>query len=341
MQRTDPFRHFALDDIALGDMMDSRWSPVAVMGAGALGCYFGAVLAHAGVAVTLIGRPAHVAAIRRDGLRFESRGSEERIAIGAREDAAGVAGARLVLFCVKSSDTDAAAAAMAPHLAPDAVVLSLQNGVNNVERIRAQMKNKQLNNEVFPALVYAAAQMTGPGAVRHTGGGSLIVGRLNEFARPDGADARLLADIAAFLVAAGIPVTISDHVEAELWTKLVMNCAYNAISALTNSPYGKMVEVPEIREVMREAVHEVVAVAAAKSIALPATIVEAAIKLADGMPTTISSTAQDMRLGKRTEIDHLNGYVVRQGEALGIATPVNRTLDALVKLMERGKAGAS
>ena len=312
------------------------WSPIAVMGAGALGCYFGAVLARAGIPVTLIGRPAHVAAIRRDGLRFESHGVEQRIPIGAREDAAGVTGARLVLFCVKSSDTDAAAAAIAPHLAPDAVVLSLQNGVNNVERIRAMVKN-----EVFPALVYAAAQMTGPGAVRHTGGGSLIVGRLEEFARRDGTDVQLLKDIAGFLVAAGIPVTISDRVEAELWTKLVMNCAYNAISALTGSPYGKMVEVPEIREVMREAVHEVVAIAAAKDIALPATIVEAAIKLADGMPTTISSTAQDMRLGKRTEIDHLNGYVVRQGAALGIATPVNRTLDALVKLMERGKGGAS
>src|SRR6201999_3034267 len=98
--------------------------------------------------------------------------------------------------------------------------------------------------EVFPALVYAAAQMSGPGAVRHTGGGSLIVGRLKEFARPDGSDARLLTEIAAFLVAAGIPVTISDNVEAELWTKLVMNCAYNAISALTGSPYGKMVVVP-------------------------------------------------------------------------------------------------
>src|SRR5690348_197308 len=123
-------------------MMDSPWSPVAVMGAGALGCYFGAMLARAGVPVTLIGRAAHVAAIRRAVLLFEGRGTEERIAIGAREDAAGVAGARLVLFCVKSSDTDPAAAAIAPHLAPDAVVLSLQNGVNNVERIRAQVKNE-------------------------------------------------------------------------------------------------------------------------------------------------------------------------------------------------------
>jgi 2-dehydropantoate 2-reductase len=311
-------------------MTHPTWSPVAVMGAGALGCYFGGVLARAGVAVTLIGRPAHVAAIRQHGLRFESGGSEERIALAASEDAAGVAGARLLLFCVKSADTDAAARAIAPHLAREAVVLSLQNGVNNVERIHAQV-----TNDVFPALVYAAAQMTGPGAVRHTGGGSLILGRLKQFSRPDDADARTLADIAAFLGGAKIPVTISADVEADLWVKLVMNCAYNAISALTGARYGEMVALGEIRDVMRAAVEEVAAVAARKSIRLPDDIVGMAIRLADGMPTTISSTAQDMRLGKRTEIDHLNGYVVREGEALGVATPVNRTLDALVKLMER------
>src|SRR5262249_41435481 len=158
----------------------------------------------------------------------------------------------------------------------------------------------QVANDVFAALVYAAAQMTGPGAVRFTGGGSIIVGRLKQFARPDGSDARRLKDVATFLAAAGIAVTISDDVEAALWTKRVMTCAYNAISALTGPPYGKMVEVSEIRDVMRDVVHEVVAVAAAKGITLPATIVDAAIKLADGMPTTISSTAQDMRLGKRT-----------------------------------------
>jgi len=250
--------------------------------------------------------------------------------VAATDDVAAVRGARLVLLCVKSTDTDAAARAMAPHLGGEAVIVNMQNGVDNVERIRAQLPNR-----VFPGLVYVAAEMAGPGHVRHTGGGSLTIGALAAFAGNDGADRRLLEKMAALFTGAGLEVTISDHVEIDLWTKLVMNCAYNAISALTGSQYGRMVALPEIRAVMADLVREVAAVASAKGVRLPDNLVEAAIRLADGMPVTISSTAQDLRRGRRTEIDHLNGYVVRQGEALGIATPVNRTLNALVKLAEQ------
>jgi 2-dehydropantoate 2-reductase len=315
-------------------MTNDTLSPVAVVGAGALGCLFGGMLARAGAAVTLIGRPAHVVAIRRDGLRFDSRGARSIIRVAATEDIAAVRGARLVLFCVKSSDTDDAARAMAPHLPGEAVVISLQNGVDNVERIGAQVPNV-----VLPGLVYVAAQMTGPGSVHHTGGGSLTIGRLDLLRDGNEPDRRRLEAIAALFAGAGIKVTISDTIEVDLWTKLVMNCAYNAISALTGSQYGRMVALAEIRAVMADAVNEVIAVAARKGVRLPDNLVEAAIRLADGMPVTISSTAQDLLRGRRTEIDHLNGYVVREGAALGIATPVNRTLNALVKLAEStGKA---
>jgi 2-dehydropantoate 2-reductase len=310
------------------DMTNLTRSRVAVVGAGALGCYFGGMLARAGAQVTLIGRRVHVEAINRNGLGFESLGQQQRIAVAATENIAAVSDARLILFCVKSSDTDDAARAMAQYLAPDAVVLSLQNGVNNVERIRLHLKH-----QVVPALVYAAAEMSAPGCVRHTGGGNLIIGQLD---RVDGGS-HLIDDIAAFLTAAGIPVAISADIKVELWTKLVMNCAYNAISALCGARYGAMVALPEVRAVMREAVDEVVRVARAKGVTLPTDIADTAIKLADRMPVTISSTAQDIRNGKRTEIDHLNGYVVREGEALGIATPVNRTLNALMKLREQDK----
>jgi 2-dehydropantoate 2-reductase len=305
-------------------------SPVTVVGAGVLVCLFGGMLARAGAQVTLIGRASHVAAIRRDGLRFESRGATTRIPLVATEDMAAVGGARLVLFCVKSADTDAAAGAMAPHLGRDAVVVSLQNGVDNVERIRTHVGNR-----VLPGLVYVAAEMAGPGHVRHTGGGNLTIGELDVLRRGNMADRRQLEDIAALLAGAGIKVTISDAVEVDLWTKLVMNCAYNAISALTGSQYARMVALADIRAVMTDAVNEVVAVAAAKGVRLPDDLVTRAIRLADGMPVTISSTAQDLLRGRRTEIDHLNGYVVREGAALGIATPVNRTLNALVKLAEQ------
>src|SRR5580704_12954409 len=181
-------------------------TPVAVVGAGALGCFFGGMLARAGAPVTVIGRAAHVAAIRRDGLVFESGAGKQEIPLAATEDMAAVRGAALVLFCVKSTGTDDAARAMAPHLSDAAVVLSLQNGVDNVERIRLCVDNR-----VFPALVYAAAEMAAPGHVRHTGGGNLVIGGLRAFARPDGSDGPQLAAIAALLAGAGVPVRISGE----------------------------------------------------------------------------------------------------------------------------------
>jgi 2-dehydropantoate 2-reductase len=309
-------------------------SPIAVVGAGAVGCYFGGMLARAGANVTLIGRRTHIDAIKRDGLLLQSLDFRQYIPVAATEDMGAVADAGLVLFCVKSADTDDAARAVAPQLAADAVVLSLQNGVNNVERIRLHVEAP-----VIAGLVYAAAEMSAPGAVRHTGGGSLVIGRLN--ALPGDQDPRLLSEIAALFTGAGIAVKISADIAAELWSKLVMNCAYNAISALGRAPYGRMVALPEIREIMRQTVDEVVQVARAKGIRLPGDMAEAAFRLADAMPATLSSTAQDILKGKRTEIDHLNGYVVREGEALGIPTPANRTLNALVKLLELTASGRS
>jgi 2-dehydropantoate 2-reductase len=179
--------------------------------------------------------------------------------------------------------------------------------------------------------------MSAPGTVRHTGGGNLVIGTTGN-ARADD-DHRVLDDIAELFAAANVPVRISDAVETELWTKLVMNCAYNAISALGAAPYSRMVAMPDVRDVMRDAVIEVMALAKAKGVPLPDTLVEDAFKLADAMPQTLSSTTQDIAKGKRTEIDHLNGYVVREGKALGVPTPVNRALHALVKLREQSRAG--
>ena len=325
-------------------------TPVAVVGAGALGCLFGGMLARAGAPVTLIGRATHVSAIRRSGLVLESRAGTEAIALTATEDVAAVRGAALVLLCVKSTDTAAAAGAMASHLAADAIVLSLQNGVDNVERIRAQIGDQignlagnQIGNRVLPGLVYAGAEMAAPGHVRHTGDGDVVIGQLKAYARQDGveqdgSDRALLAAIASLFAGAGVPVRISGAIEVDLWTKLTMNCAYNAISALGGARYGEMMTLPEIRATMQAAAREVVAVAAANGIRLADDIVDAVMKLADRIPVTMSSTAQDIRRGRRTEIDHLNGYVVREGDARGVAVPVNRTLHALIKLLERSIA---
>jgi len=305
-------------------MSEQAWSPIAVVGAGAVGSYFGGLLARTGAAVTLIGRAAHVEAIRRDGLQFESGRTSERIEVQATIDIAAVRGARLVLLCVKSFDTEEAAKLMKPHLAPDAVVLSLQNGVDNLERIR-----RHIANPVIPMLIYIGASSPAPGHVRHTGGSKLVTGAMNP------ADRAALDGIAALFTRAGLSVTISDDIEAELWVKLVLNCAYNAVSALSGSNYGRMVATPEVRRIMQDVVDEIRAVARAKGVRLPDNVAEINFALADTMPQQRSSTAQDIEKGRRTEIDHLNGYVVRTGEALGVATPVNRTLSALMKALEQ------
>ena len=311
-------------------MAEQIRSPIAVVGAGALGSYFGGLLARSGEQVTLIGRKPHVEAIQRNGLLFQSRDGEERIAVSASTGVEAVRDAGLILFSVKCLDTETAAAAMAPHLSHDAIVLSVQNGVDNPERIGLHVRN-----QVVPVLVYAGANIPAPGTVRHTGGGQIVIGQLKKFRTGAESDKHLLGEISNLFSEAGIAVNISGDIEADLWTKLLMNCAYNAISALGDAPYSRMVGTAEVRELMVDAGKEVVAVAKAKGIRLPDDILHVALKLADTMPQTKSSTAQDIAKGRPTEIAHLNGYVVREGEALGVATPVNRALNALIMLLER------
>lgn len=304
------------------------WPRVAVMGGGAVGCFYGGMLARAGAPVTLIARPQHVEAIARDGLRLESLAFTEQVALRATSDVSAVRGAEWLLFSVKSGDTEAAAQQLAPHLDPHAVVIGLQNGVDNIERIR-----RHLPNPVLPAVVYVAVAMRAPGVVRHTGRGDLVVGNMgDERSFPQ---AQLEA-IAATFDRAGVPCKVSDNVEGELWLKLLMNCAYNAISALGLSQYKRMAASPEVVEVMKSVVREVLAVAQAAGVRMPpGDLVDAACRLADSMPEATSSTAQDLARGKPSEIDHLNGYVYRRGLALGVPTPVNQTLHALVRLLER------
>ena len=297
---------------------------VAVLGAGAVGCYYGGMLARAGHPVTLIGRATHVEAFRKSGLRFEALKFDERIPVEASTSAEAVRGAKLVLFCVKSTDTDTAAAEMAPFLDPEALVANLQNGVDNAERIQAR-----ISQPVIPACVYAATEMAGPGHLKHHGRGDLVIGTLGR------ATAESLAHVKECFEAAGVPVVISDNVAGELWAKLVANCAYNAVSAISQLPYGVMIESPGVRELMRDVTAEVVAVAKADGIRMLPDVLERTYGIAKAMPTQYSSTAQDLARGKTTEIDHLNGYVVRRGEALGVPTPANRALWALVKLLEQ------
>jgi 2-dehydropantoate 2-reductase len=311
-------------------MSDSK-PKVAVMGAGAVGCYYGGMLALAGVPVTLVGRAHHMEAVERNGLAILRADRRDVVAVGAATDPAAVADADVVLVCVKSPDTAATATAMKPHLRREATVVSLQNGVSNADAIL-----DAVDQVVLAAAVWVGAYMDGDGVVRHTGRGDLILGVTRSGAKRAGAASRADA-IAAMFQSAGVACPVAGDVEKVLWQKLAINCAFNAVSALGRSRYGRMARDPATRDVMTAALRETLAVARASGIALDDEEVHAAAwRTADAMSAQYSSTAQDILRGKPTEIDMLNGYVAQRGAQLRIDTPVNRTLHALVRLREAG-----
>jgi 2-dehydropantoate 2-reductase len=313
-----------------------EWPRVAVVGAGAVGCYFGGMLARAGAPVTLIGRTPHVEAINRDGLFVDSIHFKEHVRVSAATELAAARDTQLVLFSVKTVDTESTAKLLAPYLAPDTLVVSLQNGVDNAERI-----DFAAGIHAISAVVYIAASMIGLGRVKHSGRGDLIIGDAsgNPSSNHDASESEV-AEVAATFARAGIPCRVSANITAELWEKLIMNCAYNALSALSQAKYGRIARDAGSIEMIRQVVIEAVAVGKAAGVPLSAdTLVAAALTLgSEAMPEAVSSTAQDIARGKPTEIDSLNGFLVRRGAEMGVPTPINQTLYSLVKLLEQAPA---
>jgi 2-dehydropantoate 2-reductase len=303
-----------------------QWPRIAVLGAGAVGGYFGGMLARAGAPVVLIGRAVFVAAVKKFGLRLDTMQFQETVHPEVSTEIAAAKDADVVLFSVKTTDTSAASKELAKHLSPHAVVVSLQNGVNNAEEIR-----KASGIDALPAVVYVAASMSAPGHLKHLGRGDLVVGPKSERTEM----------IANLFLQAKVPCRMSENIEGELWTKLVWNCALNAVSGLGQVTYGEIIASEDAKRVVEAVVYEVLAVAKAKGVHPPGfedprVAVAGAFKIAEQMSATRSSTAQDMSRGKRTEIDSLNGHVARLGEALKVPVPVNHTLHTLVKLYEAG-----
>lgn len=300
------------------------WPKIAVVGAGAVGGYFGGLLARAGAPVVMIGRPAFVEAVKKNGLFLDALHFQESVRVEASTELSAARGAEIVLFCVKTTDNAATARALAPLLAPSAMVLSFQNGVDNVEQIRAAAAI-----DALPAVVYVAASVPEPGRVKHVGRGDLVFGPRSERTE----------HVAALFSRANVPCRISDNIDGELWTKLIWNCALNAVSALGHAKYGQIAASADARKVVETVVDEVLAVARVANIHPPGledrkVAIAGAMKIATQMAEALSSTAQDMNRGKHTEIDSLNGYISRRGAELGVPTPVNHALYALVKLVE-------
>ena len=307
------------------------WPRVAVVGAGAVGGYFGGMLARAGAPVVLIGRPAFADAVKKNGLFLDTLTFQEAVHVEASPDISAARGAEIILFCVKTTDNAATAKALAPLLTPNAIVVSLQNGVDNVEQIQAAGIAR-----VLPSIVYIAAAVPEPGRIKHGGRGDLVVGPESEYTKR----------IVDLFTRAGVPVRVSENIQAELWTKFIANCALNAISALSRAKYGRIASDPEAWKLVQQTVEEVLAVAKSSGVDLGplAQLQEAcalAQKIATQIPEALSSTCQDLMRGKRTEIDSLNGFIALRGTALGIPTPMNHALWSLIKLAEAAAQSAS
>lgn len=293
---------------------------IGVMGAGAVGCYYGALLAKAGHDITLIGRRAFAEQVKAHGLRFQTGTLDEVLRVDASDDPGAIRHCEIILLCVKSQDTEQAGRAMLPSVRSDAAVLSFQNGVDNAMRLQ-----RVLGSEVVPAVLYVAAEMVGPGHVRHHGRGDLLLG----------ASARSDA-LAALFTAAGAPASVSAQIYQALWGKLITNCAYNALSAVLRMPYGVLVTREGVAELMERIIVECSVVARASGVEVARDIVERVMAIAAAMPGQYSSTAQDLARGHPSEIAHLNGYVVRKGAELAVATPLNEMLTTLVRALETG-----
>jgi 2-dehydropantoate 2-reductase len=289
---------------------------IAVMGAGALGCYFGGRLAAAGADVTFIGRGAHLDALRAGGLKIESPlGDLHLPKVNASSDPAEVGPVDLVLFLVKLYDTEQAAEAIAPLLGPDTAVMTFQNGVNS----RARIGRIVGEDRVIPGIAVIPADVRAPGIVRHSGPFARLV-----FGEPDGHESARCKAFLAALHNAGVDAEIAANIEVRVWEKFIMLSTLSAITTLTRLNIGPILADQACAALVRSAVIETTAVGRKVCPALPEDAADKALAMLKGMPGHMhASMLDDLNRGKRLELNDLSGEVVRLGRELGIATPAH------------------
>lgn len=308
----------------------TTWPNVAVIGPGAVGLFFGGMLARAGAPVTLFGRPGskspHLAALREYGLEIDGVEVHETFSVGVGELGPELGEAELVLFAVKSLDTESAGDGIRDHLRPGALVVSLQNGIDNVERLEAR------GVAALPTVVFVAAAIERPGTVKHRGRGDLVIGAYNG-APPERQAAA--ERVATWFESAGVPCPVSDDIRREQWIKLTLNSMTNATSALTGASYRRLADFEPTWDLSLAIAREAIEVAEAEGTRLDLDeIVAKGRAIVSGIGEATSSTQQDIAAGRRTEIDSLNGYIAKRGAELGIPTPTNDAMQALVKLRQ-------
>ncbi|MBB3192438.1 2-dehydropantoate 2-reductase [Halomonas cerina] len=305
----------------------------AIYGTGGVGGYFGGRLAEAGEDVTFIARDDHLAAIQRDGLRINSIcGDFAVVPAQATDDPATVGVVDCVIVAVKAWQVAEAAAAMAPLVGPDTLVLPLENGVEAADHLGEALGDDRVLGGLCGILAYREA----PGVIRHAGVDPFV--RFGERDnRPSERTQRLKA---VFDAAQGVSAEIPDDIHVAIWSKFLFICAMSGVGAVTRAPIGVSRTLPESRRLLEQVMEEIVAVGWARGVALPDTAVRRAMKFVDSLPETSTASMQrDIMAGLPSELDSQNGAVVRLGEAAGVATPINAALHAALLPQERRARG--
>jgi 2-dehydropantoate 2-reductase len=300
-----------------------------MVGAGGVGGYFGGRLAAAGDDVTFIARGAHLAAMRKGGLRIESPLGDAHIdPVQAAETAAGIDPVDVVFIAVKIGDTDVAIAACSTAVGPDTVVISLQNGLAADDELIAAFGAER----VAGGVAYIASQVARPGVIQHIGTNQRIqVGELAGGASPR------CAAIATRLCAAGIDGEAAPDITRAMWDKFAFLVALAGVTSLTGEPIGVIRADPAMRTLLHDVMKETVAVGRARGIGFPEDYADQRLAFADTLPEDMrSSMYHDLAAGKPLELDWLNGAVVEMGKAEGIATPANAEIYAQLKSRRHG-----
>jgi 2-dehydropantoate 2-reductase len=296
---------------------------IAVIGAGGVGGYFGGRLALAGNDVVLVARGSHLAAVRERGLRVRSVKGDFTADVRASDDPAEFGPCEVVLFCVKSYDTEAAAARLGPLLGEDTAVVSLQNGIDNEEKIAAAVGA----GHVLGGAAFIFSTIAEPGVVAHTGGPARIV-----FGERDGVRTERVEELLAACHNAGIDAEIPADIRVVLWTKLAFICAVAGMTSAVRLPLGEVRDCAESWGLFRRIVAEVAALADAEGVRLGEDVVEQQLRFAAGLsPESYSSLHHDLVNGRRMELEALHGAVVRRAARRGVPVPANEAIYAVLR----------
>jgi 2-dehydropantoate 2-reductase len=299
---------------------------IGVMGAGGVGGYYGARLASAGAEVGLIARGDHLAAIRERGLRVRADDEDLTVRVAASDDPAEIGPCDAVLFCVKSYDTEQAAALLEPLLKPETGVVSLQNGVDNEEKIAARIGPEH----VLGGASFILAHIAEPGVVEQMGSVRRVI-----FGELDGSRSERVTRLLAEFRKAEIDSDRADDIRVVLWDKFAFLCALAGLTAVTRLSIDELLAVPETRTLFREMVREVSLVAQAEGVELADDIVDRKTAFAETLaPDSFSSLHHDLVTGHRLELDALHGELTRRAARHGVSVPVSELIHSLLRPWE-------